>query len=89
MAFFGQEVSDDMKRQMVVSLSKVRDEEPSKRPQRDNCENKCLADYVTNNKRKFFQKLNLAVPRGRSQLMKGSSQLSVSFTICPKYLSHQ
>ena len=32
LAFFDQEVPDDMKRQMGVSLSKVGDEEPSKRP---------------------------------------------------------
>ena len=59
LAFFDQEVPDDMKRQMVVSLSKVGDEEPSKRPQREDCENKCLADFVTINTRQFFQKLKL------------------------------
>ena len=48
-----------MKRQMVVSLNKVGDEEQSKHPQRDNCENKCLADFVTFNTRQFFQKLKL------------------------------
>ena len=55
---FDKEVSDDMKRQMVVSLSKVSNEGTSKRPQRNNCEDKCLADFVTINRREFFKKLD-------------------------------
>ena len=59
LAFVDQEIPDNMKRQMVVALSKDGDEESSKCVQRGNCAKMCLTDFVSMSTWLFFQKLKL------------------------------
>ena len=59
LAFFDQNVPDDMKRQMVAALDKHGDEDPPKRAVRNDFSNNCLADFVTKNTRRFFTKIKM------------------------------
>ena len=57
LAFFDQDIPDDMKRQMVVTLCQDVDEESSKCAQGEDCANKFLGDFVSMNMWRFFQKI--------------------------------
>ena len=79
MAFFDQEILNDMKRQLVVSFSKNGDEEPPKHAQRGSCAKKCMVVFVLMNTQRFFQKLKLGQKfLDEDPSTEGSNRLSVS-----------
>jgi len=59
LAFFDQEVPDDMKRRMVAALDKDGDEDSPKRALRKDFSNNYLADFVTKSTRRFFLKMKM------------------------------
>ena len=59
LAFFEQEVSDDMKRRMVAAFDKDGDEDPPKRALRKGFSKNCLADVVTDNICCLFLKMKM------------------------------
>ena len=59
LAFFDQQVPDNMKRRVVAALDKDGDEDPPKGALRKDFSNNCLADFVTKNTRHFFLKMKM------------------------------
>ena len=59
LAFFDQEVPDDMKRRMVAAHDKDENEDDPKRALIKDFSNSCLADFVTKNTRHFFLKMKI------------------------------